>query len=36
VAPPRPPAPEPDGTRLRYSYDPDTRRAKLFWNPSPT
>lgn len=36
VAPPRPPAPEPDGTRLRYSYDPDTRRAKLSWNPSPT
>lgn len=35
VAPPRPPASDPDGSRLRCSYDPETRRATLSWNPSP-
>lgn len=36
AAPPRPPAASPDGSRLRCSYDPATRRATLTWNPSPS
>jgi hypothetical protein len=35
VAPPRPPAADPDGSRLRCSYDPATRKATLSWNSSP-
>lgn len=35
VAPPRPPAADADGSRLRCSYDPETRQATLSWNPSP-
>lgn len=34
-APPRPPGLYPDGTRLKYAYDPTTGRATLSWNPSP-
>lgn len=34
-APPRPPAAYPDGTRLRLSYDPATRKATLTWQHSP-
>lgn len=35
AGPPRPPAPFADGKRLRYTYDPATRRATLTWNASP-
>jgi hypothetical protein len=35
VAPPRPPAPFEDGSRLRASYDPVTRKVTLTWLPSP-
>ncbi|WP_337176952.1 hypothetical protein [Paludisphaera sp.] len=35
VAPPRPPAADSDGYRLRCIYDPATRKATLSWNPSP-
>jgi hypothetical protein len=35
VAPPRPPAAFPDGTRLKASYDPATRIVTLTWLDSP-
>jgi hypothetical protein len=35
TAPPRPPAPDPDGARLRYTYDPAARAATLSWLASP-
>jgi len=34
-APPRPPAADSRGRRLRYSYDPDTQIATLTWSASP-
>jgi len=34
-APPRAPGLYADGTRLKYAYDPTSRRATLSWNPSP-
>jgi len=34
-APPRPPAADGFGIRLRYTFDPDTRVATLTWLPSP-
>jgi hypothetical protein len=35
VAPPRPPTPFEDGSRLRATYDPATRAVTLQWQPSP-
>ncbi|QEH38640.1 hypothetical protein OJF2_72460 [Aquisphaera giovannonii] len=35
-SPPRPPAAFPDGTRLKASYDPTTRRVTLNWLESPS
>jgi hypothetical protein len=35
ASPPRPPAPFPDGSRLRYTYDPAARTVTLYWQPSP-
>jgi hypothetical protein len=35
LASPRPPAAFPDGSRLLYTYNPDTRTATLFWQASP-
>ena len=35
AAPPRPPAPDPRGRRLTYTYDPGTRVATLHWLASP-
>ncbi|MFO0892148.1 MAG: hypothetical protein U0790_23795 [Isosphaeraceae bacterium] len=36
AAPPRPPAPFEDGSRLRAAYDPATRAVTLSWRPSPS
>ena len=33
--PPRPPAAFPDGSRLKYAYNPATRTVTLTWQPSP-
>jgi hypothetical protein len=35
LAPPRPPAAFPDGSRLIYTYNPSARTLTLFWQPSP-
>jgi hypothetical protein len=35
LAPPRPPAAFPDGSRLNYTFNPDARTVTLFWQASP-
>lgn len=35
ASPPRPPAPYPDGSRLKYAYNPADRTVTLQWQPSP-
>ncbi len=35
AAPPRAPAPYPDGSRLKYAYNPADRTVTLSWQPSP-
>jgi hypothetical protein len=35
VAPPRPPAAFSDGSRLKYTYNPEARTVTLFWQASP-
>jgi hypothetical protein len=35
AAPPRPPMPFPDGSRLKYTYNPADRTVTLFWQASP-
>lgn len=35
AAPPKPPSPFSDGTRLHYTYDVATHKATLIWNASP-